>query len=93
MNLFFPLLCVLLSASSSADKGVKNGIRVEAGSKSGTLQPWLVGLTAVVGFLFIVFTILIVHRLLRKNRKNGDGSGYEHKVLEVDDIENKQTSL
>ncbi len=39
-----------------------------AGSQSVTLQPWLVGLTAVVGFLFIVFTILIIHRLLRKSR-------------------------
>uniref|UniRef100_A0A8D0A561 Uncharacterized protein n=1 Tax=Sander lucioperca TaxID=283035 RepID=A0A8D0A561_SANLU len=58
MNVCALLLCVLLSASScSADKA---GV---------TLQPWLVGLTAVVGFLFIVFTILIVHRLLRKKRK------------------------
>uniref|UniRef100_A0A8P4GAR9 Uncharacterized protein n=1 Tax=Dicentrarchus labrax TaxID=13489 RepID=A0A8P4GAR9_DICLA len=57
MNLSFLVLCVLLSASCSANKV--------------TLQPWLVALTAVVGFLFIVFTILIVRRLLRKNRLEG----------------------
>ncbi|XP_078114329.1 small integral membrane protein 24 [Sander vitreus] len=75
------LLCVLLSASScSADKGV-------------TLQPWLVGLTAVVGFLFIVFTILIIHRLLRKKRAKQEGRGYDNKAHDMDEDENKQTSL
>uniref|UniRef100_A0A8C5ECH7 Uncharacterized protein n=1 Tax=Gouania willdenowi TaxID=441366 RepID=A0A8C5ECH7_GOUWI len=39
-----------------------------AGAKAGTLQPWLVGLTAVVGFLLIVFVILIIHRLLKNKR-------------------------
>ncbi|KAF3835631.1 hypothetical protein F7725_028189, partial [Dissostichus mawsoni] len=52
-----------------ASRGAKTGLRAAAGSKSVTLQPWLVGLTAVVGFLFIVFVVLIVHRLLRKNRR------------------------
>ncbi|XP_035862739.1 small integral membrane protein 24-like isoform X2 [Sander lucioperca] len=81
MNVCALLLCVLLSASScSADKGV-------------TLQPWLVGLTAVVGFLFIVFTILIVHRLLRKKRVEQEGWGYDNKAHDVDEDENKQTIL
>ncbi|XP_061212095.1 small integral membrane protein 24 [Neopsephotus bourkii] len=37
------------------------------------LQPWLVGLTAVVVFLFIVFILLLVNRLwkLRMRRKQG----------------------
>ncbi|KAG7515034.1 hypothetical protein JOB18_048158 [Solea senegalensis] len=36
--------------------------------KAASWTPWLVGLTAVVVFLFIVFTILIVRRLLKKKR-------------------------
>uniref|UniRef100_A0A8C4TLZ8 Uncharacterized protein n=1 Tax=Erpetoichthys calabaricus TaxID=27687 RepID=A0A8C4TLZ8_ERPCA len=28
-----------------------------------SLQPWLVGLIAVVGFLFLVFTLMILNRL------------------------------
>ncbi|XP_034736531.1 small integral membrane protein 24 isoform X2 [Etheostoma cragini] len=81
MNVCALVLCVLLSASScSADKGT-------------TLQPWLVGLTAVVGFLFIVFVILMVHRLLRKNRAEQDGWGYENKAAAMDEDENIQTSL
>lgn len=92
MNLFFLVLCGLL-AYSSADKGVRTGVRAAAGSKAETLQPWLVGLTAVVGFLFIVFTILIVHRLFRKKREDDEGTGFEHKVLEMDEAETKQTSL
>ncbi|XP_074524000.1 small integral membrane protein 24 [Halichoeres trimaculatus] len=93
MNLFFLVLCGLLTAHSSANKGVETGIRVAAGSKTVTLQPWLVGLTAVVGFLSIVFIILIVHRLLRKRRGDEDGMDYEHKVVEMADAETKQTSL
>ncbi|KAF1386056.1 hypothetical protein PFLUV_G00114200 [Perca fluviatilis] len=83
MNVCALVLCVLLSASScSADKGV-------------TLQPWLVGLTAVVGFLFIVFTILIAHRLLRKdrNRAEREGRGYHNEAVDLDEDENKLTSL
>ncbi|XP_037624977.1 small integral membrane protein 24 [Sebastes umbrosus] len=94
MNLSFLVLCVLLSASScSANKGVRTGTRVAAGSQSVTLQPWLVGLTAVVGFLFIVFTILLIHRLLRKNREDEEGLGFDNKALEMDEGDTKQTSL
>ncbi|XP_039985064.1 small integral membrane protein 24 [Xiphias gladius] len=81
---FLVLLCVLLSTTCcSANKGVQTGMQVAAGSKSVTLQPWLVGLTAVVGFLFIVFTILIVRRLLRKNREDEEGWDYA-KAVEMD---------
>uniref|UniRef100_A0A668TFR2 Uncharacterized protein n=1 Tax=Oreochromis aureus TaxID=47969 RepID=A0A668TFR2_OREAU len=36
------------------------------GSKPVSLQPWLLGLTAVVGFLLLVFIILVIQRLLKK---------------------------
>ncbi|KAK5906699.1 hypothetical protein CesoFtcFv8_004622 [Champsocephalus esox] len=92
MNLCVLVLCLLLCASS-CDKGAKTGLRAAAGSKSVTLQPWLVGLTAVVGFLFIVFVVLIVHRLLRKNRKDENSCNYENITVEVQGDETKQTSL
>uniref|UniRef100_A0A673CSW4 Uncharacterized protein n=1 Tax=Sphaeramia orbicularis TaxID=375764 RepID=A0A673CSW4_9TELE len=50
----FITLCLLCACS-----GMQTGVRVTVGSQSVTLQPWLVGLTAVVGFLFIVFIVLI----------------------------------
>ncbi|KAI4828428.1 hypothetical protein KUCAC02_022524 [Chaenocephalus aceratus] len=94
MNLCVLVLCLLLCASSClGDKGAKTGLRAAAGSKSVTLQPWLVGLTAVVGFLFIVFVVLIVHRLLRKNRKDENSCNYENITVEVQGDETKQTSL
>ncbi|KAM7388804.1 hypothetical protein PAMP_024951 [Pampus punctatissimus] len=94
MNLCFSVFCVLLCIiSCSAQKGVQTGIRVAAtGSQSVTLRPWLVGLTAVVGFLFIVFIILIIHRLLRKNREDEERIGY-NRALEMDEGDTKQTSL
>lgn len=46
--------------------GVQNGMRAAEGSKPVSLQPWLLGLTAVVGFLLLVFIILVIQRLLKK---------------------------
>ncbi|XP_064353710.1 small integral membrane protein 24 isoform X2 [Dromaius novaehollandiae] len=44
-------------------------------TSSNGLQPWLVGLTAVVVFLFIVFLILIANRLWRiRMRRKSDKS-------------------
>ncbi|XP_068277028.1 LOW QUALITY PROTEIN: small integral membrane protein 24 [Nyctibius grandis] len=45
--------------------------RGQASASPKELQPWLVGLTAVVVFLFIVFVLLLVNRLwqLRMRRK------------------------
>lgn len=57
-------LCLMFMVYS----GAQTDMQAAAESQSVTHQPWLVGLTAVVGFLFIVFTILIIHRLLKKNR-------------------------
>lgn len=41
-----------------------------AGTAPKVLQPWLIGLTAVVVFLFVVFVMLLVNRLwkLRRHR-------------------------
>uniref|UniRef100_A0AAY4AY12 Uncharacterized protein n=1 Tax=Denticeps clupeoides TaxID=299321 RepID=A0AAY4AY12_9TELE len=65
------LMVSLLSPLISPDGG-----RITT-AKGGTLQPWLVGLAAVTGFLFIVFVLLIVKRVFfkkenarsRKNKK------------------------
>ncbi|XP_074020107.1 small integral membrane protein 24 [Numenius arquata] len=46
----------------------------QAATGSKVLEPWLLGLTAVVVFLFIVFVLLLVNRLwrIRMRRKQGD---------------------
>ncbi|KAM3620125.1 uncharacterized protein V6R79_018624 [Siganus canaliculatus] len=70
----FALLLVLAASSCSADTGG----RIAGYTAGGRPQQWLIGLTAVVGFLFIVFVILIAHRLLKKRRagKRDDGEVY-----------------
>ncbi|XP_067410339.1 small integral membrane protein 24 [Emydura macquarii macquarii] len=52
------LLSLIFIASSQAQGAVQ-------GTTSGSqmLQPWLVGLTAVVVFLFIVFVLMIINRV------------------------------
>ncbi|KAF3691375.1 Small integral membrane protein 24 Precursor [Channa argus] len=93
MNLCFLVLCLLLFATScSANKGVHTGLKAAAGSQSVTLQPWLVGLTAVVVFLFIVFIALIIRRLVKKKGKDKEGWDYD-KAVELDGGDSKQTSL
>ncbi|XP_029888707.1 small integral membrane protein 24 isoform X1 [Aquila chrysaetos chrysaetos] len=44
-----------------------------AGTGPKELQPWLISLTAVVVFLFIVFVLLLINRLwqIRMRRKQG----------------------
>ncbi|XP_054607063.1 small integral membrane protein 24 [Nothobranchius furzeri] len=82
----FLLLCVLLWATScSADKGA-------ARSRSVTIQPWLVGLSAVVGFLFIVFVILIIRRLLKKNRVDEEDGGYD-RMIKMDKEDTQETVM
>ncbi|XP_041321241.1 small integral membrane protein 24 isoform X1 [Pyrgilauda ruficollis] len=55
------------------------------GTGPKVLQPWLIGLTAVVVFLFVVFVVLLVNRLwsLRKKRKENDNP----ETLETDRLE------
>ncbi|KAK1801031.1 hypothetical protein P4O66_022641, partial [Electrophorus voltai] len=58
-----------------------------------TMQPLLVGLTAVVGFLFIVFAILIMKRIFFKKDRNeemADTNGYDNKALEVEAAEEQK---
>ncbi|KAM6189586.1 small integral membrane protein 24 [Sarcoramphus papa] len=45
----------------------------QAGTGPKELQPWLISLTAVVIFLFIVFVLLLINRLwqIRMRRKQG----------------------
>ncbi|XP_039552796.1 small integral membrane protein 24 isoform X2 [Passer montanus] len=59
-------LSLLLVLASTAQGQTVTGPKV--------LQPWLIGLTAVVVFLFAVFVVLLVNRLwsLRKKRKEKD---------------------
>lgn len=45
------------------------GQRATSDTGKVTLQPWLVGLAAVVGFLFIVFVALMIQRLFFKKDK------------------------
>uniref|UniRef100_V9LDB0 Transmembrane protein C19orf77-like protein n=1 Tax=Callorhinchus milii TaxID=7868 RepID=V9LDB0_CALMI len=56
------LLLLLLLGAAHAQSG---------GAKADTVavwQPWLVGLTAVIVFIFIVFSMLILNRLLCKKK-------------------------
>ncbi|XP_072213460.1 small integral membrane protein 24 [Excalfactoria chinensis] len=59
---------LLLAALSATAQGQTVG--------SQQLQPWLIALTAVVVFLFVVFVLLLVGRLLRlrTRREHEDGS-------------------
>ncbi|XP_066192229.1 small integral membrane protein 24 isoform X2 [Sylvia atricapilla] len=46
----------------------------QSGTGPKVLQPWLIGLTAVVVFLFVVFVMLLINRFwnLRRHRKEDD---------------------
>ncbi|KAM8986578.1 small integral membrane protein 24 isoform 2-T2 [Ara ararauna] len=46
------------------------------------LQPWLVGLTAVVVFLFIVFILLLANRLWKLRMRRLERSGCIHRAAE-----------
>ncbi|XP_053718226.1 small integral membrane protein 24-like [Synchiropus splendidus] len=83
MNLFLALCTLLCVSTCSAQPGAK-------ASHSATLQPWLVGLSAVVGFLCIVFIILIAHRLLKKRSKDDD---YIQQTDDLHDGHYKQTNF
>ncbi|KAG8594154.1 hypothetical protein GDO81_001098 [Engystomops pustulosus] len=62
------IIIFLLFVSANAQ-----GVQQETSSTSSAgLQPWLIGLTAMVVFLFIVFVLLIVNRVWCKKRKEAD---------------------
>ncbi|XP_041278536.1 small integral membrane protein 24 isoform X2 [Pyrgilauda ruficollis] len=77
-KLLQPLSLLLLLVLASTAQG-------QAGTGPKVLQPWLIGLTAVVVFLFVVFVVLLVNRLwsLRKKRKENDNP----ETLETDRLE------
>ncbi|XP_040276359.1 small integral membrane protein 24 [Bufo bufo] len=76
------------------------GLQQESGSSSSAgLQPWLIGLTAMVVFLFIVFILLIVNRAWCKKRNDTDKEDnkrervnmnvYDNAVLDEEGLEDK----
>nr|XP_048687051.1 small integral membrane protein 24 isoform X2 [Caretta caretta] len=90
------LFSLLFIASSQAQDGAVQG--TTAGSR--TLQPWLVGLTAVVVFLFIIVMLMIINRVwCYKKRRNEEepleepaqsrtvSNPYDNLVLEEDNEE------
>ncbi|XP_069073430.1 small integral membrane protein 24 [Pleurodeles waltl] len=60
------LMALVLLASAEAQQANR------ATGTTRVLQPWLVGLTAVVVFLFIVFVLMIVNRLWCKKKRHED---------------------
>ncbi|KAM3656521.1 small integral membrane protein 24 [Ammospiza maritima maritima] len=77
-KLLQPLSLLLLLVLASTAQG-------QTGTGPKVLQPWLIGLTAVVVFLFVVFVVLLINRLwsLRKKRKE---NGHQE-TLETDRLE------
>ncbi|KAG5851450.1 hypothetical protein ANANG_G00093570 [Anguilla anguilla] len=93
MSLQLSILALVLVAVSvcQAQTGRLTGGTTGDG---GAMKPWLVGMAAVVGFLFIVFTLLIIKRLLRKDRGEEESSCdncSEKGIEEAPEI--KQTNL
>ncbi|XP_018428767.1 PREDICTED: small integral membrane protein 24 [Nanorana parkeri] len=65
-TLFFGLLLAVCTTAQ------KDAARASSTSGSRVFQPWLLGLTAVVVFLFIVFSLMIINRLFCKKKKDED---------------------
>ncbi|XP_066552142.1 small integral membrane protein 24 [Amia ocellicauda] len=86
------LVCLLLAVS--ACEAQHGGLRSNSGSV--TLQPWLVGLAAVVGFLFIVFVLLIVKRVFFKKDESHEKperpwmQGQDNPVLQMDTVKEQE---
>ncbi|XP_016327136.1 small integral membrane protein 24 [Sinocyclocheilus anshuiensis] len=83
--------------SASICQAQAGGQQASSDTAKVTLQPWLVGLTAVVVFLFIVFVLLIVQRLFFKKDKDEleeRHSFYENKAADLEaNEETKQTTF
>ncbi|XP_028909018.1 small integral membrane protein 24 [Ornithorhynchus anatinus] len=66
-SLFFWSVLLLSTASAQKENGTVR-----------RLQPWLMGLTAVVGFLFIVFILMIINRIwCHKNRSDDEPEAFQ----------------
>ncbi|XP_046726903.1 small integral membrane protein 24 isoform X2 [Silurus meridionalis] len=87
---------VLLVSICQAKTG---GLRASTSSQGkGLLSNAMVGLSAVAGFLFIVFIILIIKRLFFKKDKDDEESepevcaAFENKAFEVETVELTKTT-
>ncbi|XP_059687632.1 small integral membrane protein 24 [Gavia stellata] len=61
--------------------------RGQAGTGPKQLQPWLISLTAVVVFLFIVFVLLLVNRLWQIRMRRLERTGRANPAAEKDSDE------
>ncbi|XP_078527065.1 small integral membrane protein 24 [Lissotriton helveticus] len=91
----YPLLMALvLLASAEAQQANR------ATAPTRVLQPWLVGLTAVVVFLFIVFVLMIINRVWCKKKRHEEPmisrageNAYDNNAMELgEDGERKELS-
>ncbi|XP_058019347.1 small integral membrane protein 24 [Ahaetulla prasina] len=103
MNLFFYLVVFVGVVFAPCSHG--QGLVKETTDGSTALQPWLVGLTAVTVFLFVMFMANLINRIFffqKKDDKNemenieSKGSAeenvYENKAMDPDE-ENLQTNM
>ncbi|XP_062854291.1 small integral membrane protein 24 [Trichomycterus rosablanca] len=94
------VVLVLLFLTASVCQAKTGSLRATT-QQNGALPNWLVGLAAVVGFLFIVFFILVVKRIFFKKEEDEEDEEkpeptvYENKALDVDveTANDKTTSL
>nr|XP_041577550.1 small integral membrane protein 24 [Taeniopygia guttata] len=70
-KLLQPLSLLVLLVLASTAQG-------QAGTGPKVLQPWLIGLTVVVVFLFFVFVVLLVNRLWSLRKKRLDRKEKDH---------------
>ncbi|XP_069820626.1 small integral membrane protein 24 isoform X1 [Dendropsophus ebraccatus] len=75
----------LFVISANAQQGMK---QESSSSNTGGLQPWLLGLTAMVVFLFIVFILLIVNRVWCKKRRGIDEEDNKKESVHMNVYEN-----
>ncbi|KAM3938930.1 small integral membrane protein 24 [Leptodactylus fuscus] len=78
------IIALLFLVSANAEQGVRQ--ESSNTNKSTGLQPWLIGLTATVVFLFIVFILLIVNRVWCKKKRtetNEEDNNIEQAAMNV----------
>ncbi|XP_075046136.1 small integral membrane protein 24 isoform X1 [Mixophyes fleayi] len=92
------ILSLLLVISTNAQQDV---LKASPNASARILQPWLIGLTAVVVFLFIVFVLMIVNRVwFKKDKVENDDednarervnmNSYENNALDEEEVEYKK---
>ncbi|XP_026536873.1 small integral membrane protein 24 isoform X1 [Notechis scutatus] len=68
MNLFFYWTVFVGAVFTPCSRG--QGLVKETTNGSTALQPWLVGLTAVTVFLFVMFVANLIHRIFFSQKKD-----------------------